>query len=1060
MPPRKATSPSVVMRPKPPPTPGLPSLAVTSVHVEVDVHLKDKIPDVRATTAPAKSSALPRQPSKPNTRLMHQPSSKKILNARPLTRTETRLAIQAFQNLFAITPTCPDSRPVTPAHDSEDKLDHVQALVAPLPTRGALAPKAWSIKDVQNNYGWGGKQRFMAQVRKANISNEPIGLDSPKVTTKVDVDTDHITDDNMRCAESYIHTCLQQHLVPEPFIIPKREACAIDLSYYGAGNRPIEALSSCLSAIPKLQSLVVRENRLSDAAVAHIIQSSDFSRLVTLNLSTNQVKRQTINALAAFLDANRVLQTLILSDCMLQADFVRDLGPVVARNRSLTSLDLSKNKLDDACAEALGAMCFDNTNIVALDLSWNSLRVKAAAGLARAIGANQTLQTLRLAWNGFGSGAALLALALRQNHTLQTLDLMGNSIGPAGALALVHSWAESTTLEILCIAQNPIGAEGLRGIFRAHSDPLTMTLGRTIQYDDCGFHLEPSSFELVHHGHVLVDLDNPATFWYGFEYLRVLNLHPAACSWRDVQHHAPPSTKTKLIFHRVVKTTGLATESVAHVLAVEGGDGPWRLPLHGTLSFEFQFKPQVPHVTEITPDAVGVFWQAYSELEFDSDRVKLMKLFLHDHYITAAQAQYLLGTMTAAEAHAEIAPLLMQRVADTATLFVPKPAAPVRHQAILKERAGKLLFFDPRLPNGRYTLDLSVPVEHRIASTLLRLSADDRLENKKTANLNTSQTGNWECFRNETLDGMPSTIARTAGLPDAGELVFDFVVTTRLPRGTDAIDSEVLHQLCRDVAYTPPVVDVVEKLPRHGKSHGDGTRKRKSKLSTAVAKTVASLRSNNDDHHLEQRKLAVRQLFAEASFGITAGQLIELANNFRDTPFGSVEIVAMLLNRVIDLDDLLTTLARDWPPTDVKEAIHRIGWLNIWNPLYAEMEYRLDLSVWEDYQVTCMLAQLGDIEPGENWVDERFNDLFGWELPLSWVQGRIPHAGDLYLRYTTGEHNKNRVMAAREDLKKRVLCGKPRKILPRDADTGRHTVFTPTVMPVPRRRQSILRSVF
>ncbi|KDO16279.1 hypothetical protein SPRG_18186 [Saprolegnia parasitica CBS 223.65] len=583
-----------------------------------------------------------------------------------------------------------------------------------------------------------------------------------------------------------------------------------------------------------------------------------------------------------------------------------------------------------------------------------------------------------------------------------------------------------------------------------------MTQGRTVQFDDCGLHTEPARFTPVHHGHMTIDLDNVDSFWHGFEYLWLLNLYPSAASWRDVQHQLPPYTtttsSTKLIFGRIERATcgshGAET-TIQQLLALDGTETPWRLPLHGRLRFEFTYKPQVPYMTEIAPDAVTVFWQAFSALEFDSDRAKYIQHFLHDHYITASQAQYLLGAMTTAEAHALVAPLLLQRVVDTAELF--HRARHIRHQAVLKERAGKLLFFDPRLPNGRYALDLAMSVDKRLASTLLRLSADDRLENKKTVGLNTSQHGNWECFRNQTLDGAPYSVSRAQGLPSVGTFAFDFVVTTRIPRGSAAIPDDMLGQLCLTVTTRASAPAAPEKTPTHVKVYGK----------KAVEPPKQVVHPPHPDTGLEHRKLAVRQTFSEATFGISSTQLVRLANCFHDVAFGPVEIVAMLLNRVLDLDDLLVTLATDWTRESVMEAIHRIGWLNLWNPMFAEMEYHLNLSVWEEYQVTLMLAQLGDIEPGENWVDERFNDQYGWELPLSWVQGRIPHTGDLFLRYTTGATFKNRVNAAREDMKKRVLCGKPRKVLAsKDNDGSRYAVFAPTVAPATPRRQSIMRAAF
>jgi len=40
------------------------------------------------------------------------------------------------------------------------------------------------------------------------------------------------------------------------------------------------------------------------------------------------------------------------------------------------------------------------------------------------------------------------------------------------------------------------------------------------------------------------------------------------------------------------------------------------------------------------------------------------------------------------------------------------------------------------------------------------------------------------------------------------------------------------------------------------------------------------------------------------------------------------------------------------------------------------------------------------VEPGENWEDETYNNIQGWELPATWGTS-VPSEGHLFLRYTT-----------------------------------------------------------
>ena len=56
-------------------------------------------------------------------------------------------------------------------------------------------------------------------------------------------------------------------------------------------------------------------------------------------------------------------------------------------------------------------------------------------------------------------------------------------------------------------------------------------------------------------------------------------------------------------------------------------------------------------------DAVTVFWSAFAELDFDSDRAKFIKLFLSDHFVNASQARHLLAAISKIDQHKDLVTL-------------------------------------------------------------------------------------------------------------------------------------------------------------------------------------------------------------------------------------------------------------------------------------------------------------------------------------------------------------------------------------------------------------------
>ena len=128
------------------------------------------------------------------------------------------------------------------------------------------------------------------------------------------------------------------------------------------------------------------------------------------------------------------------------------------------------------------------------------------------------------------------------------------------------------------------------------------------------------------------------------------------------------------------------------------------------------------------------------------------------------------------------------------------------------------------------------------------------------------------------------------------------------------------------------------------------------------------------------------------------------------------------------------------------ELMHRLGWLNTFDPVSPERRHYLDLTNREERVIVMMLVRLAMVEPGENWLHEHyFNPMFkpGWELPLSWAT-KVPEEGNLVLTYAAAEKGGCAVWSERIKLRKFTCIPKAAPLPPEaDIEHGLHTLGHP-----------------
>ncbi|POM61165.1 hypothetical protein PHPALM_29859 [Phytophthora palmivora] len=146
------------------------------------------------------------------------------------------------------------------------------------------------------------------------------------------------------------------------------------------------------------------------------------------------------------------------------------------------------------------------------------------------------------------------------------------------------------------------------------------------------------------------------------------------------------------------------------------------------------------------------------------------------------------------------------------------------------------------------------------------------------------------------------------------------------------------------------------------------------------------------------------------------------------------ETARILFSRLIDIDNFYRIY--DVMSKPEQNALSRmLGWLNIMNPMVPERVYALNLSVYDEREMTKVLVELAIGEPGENWLNQSFTlvqgepGIPGWKLPSRWEkednkEGGVNRAGFLGLEYYSGQDQGCApVLSLRKSLMKRVLCG-------------------------------------
>eukprot|EP00658_Telonema_sp_P-2_P017761 TRINITY_DN16930_c0_g1_i1.p1 TRINITY_DN16930_c0_g1~~TRINITY_DN16930_c0_g1_i1.p1 ORF type:complete len:441 (-),score=102.44 TRINITY_DN16930_c0_g1_i1:28-1350(-) len=269
----------------------------------------------------------------------------------------------------------------------------------------------------------------------------------------------------------------------------------------------------------------------------------------------------------------------------------------------------------------------------------------------------------------------------------------------------------------------------------------------------------------------------------------------------------------------------------------------------------------------------------------------------------------------------------------------------------LKDLLGPWYDFNRKNCTGHYSLDLENEFSHALIRKLQQVSSENRMRRVDQGQLDISQKGNHEGWRNETLDGEAITILSTDdwAVPGAGVLEFDFVSFAR-----------------------PPAEAVPTRAPEFDTYY----------------KQVTSIKMGNNfgDANAGAPEMLAMLRWTATEYFFSSKQICTIMNLVAQEHPARCDVLVVLWSRLVDEENAWAVL-ENLIPEQRAEVYKRIGYLSLFNPLRPDGWYKLDLSVREENVVATILVALAIKEPGQN---VRGDQTFNGEIfvpPKAWLAG-------------------------------------------------------------------------
>lgn len=309
--------------------------------------------------------------------------------------------------------------------------------------------------------------------------------------------------------------------------------------------------------------------------------------------------------------------------------------------------------------------------------------------------------------------------------------------------------------------------------------------------------------------------------------------------------------------------------------------------------------------------------------------------------------------------------------------------------------------FNTRNVTGHYKLDLAKPWDNVVACKLAELSASEKKRQISLDTKDLSQNGNRECWRNETLNGVPFQYdPMEFMIPLEGVLELDFISYVRPPSKATPVSeihfNDLLNALEKEFQTCQS-----NYILHQSKSKGASNSKNRPVQETETWSAKMAL--------IWLRKISL-------TFYVEVPQMKRLFTVF-DTSEDQREAFVILWPRLVDEENSHEMLDH-FSDSDNQILRYRLGHLSLFNPISPDGKYDLDLAIHEQAAVAKLLLLLSVREPGRNLENESYNGK-PIEIPKEWLTDP-PTAGILKLRYIT-DNPATAMMDLRRSLAEQVL---------------------------------------
>ena len=520
-----------------------------------------------------------------------------------------------------------------------------------------------------------------------------------------------------------------------------------------------------------------------------------------LDLSHNMLHVFGGNSIATVLEDDPVhLKHLLLRGCALGDLGAAAILKVVGEKApNLCLIDLRKNGLgndefgDRGASGALRLLLEDGCcELRTLKLGYNNLRHQHIKHVAPALRDETRLIYLDLSWNSLGNkGAMLLSDALRYNQTLRFVDLTHNEIKEKGAFVVADVLKENRRLDKVVLDGNPIGERGARAVLRTMRRLIVYGWRREISIAHCNIDYHDRHEDIFEpqeaggrHRCNLADPYDRAKAWGLVE----LAWDEDGENWIGETYNGAPYD--------------LDEPPAGEIWTRE----KFQLPLDGELALTYFSTMRMARYSDVIErDMLQQLLMLMTHKSVTDGGVKILKLAAHEFFFTANMVGNLITLMKDSINRIEVACALLPRVVDTVNIVTQAFDVLTNGElAVMEKNMGILFHFNPVNPTGHYHLQLANRWDRIVAFRLAQISEEQGTLRKQQQLLDTSQKGDWDNFRNETLNSQPHDFeveVLSAGGMEAGILEFDFVSTDANFRQAllPPMPDEVFEQFMREI---------------------------------------------------------------------------------------------------------------------------------------------------------------------------------------------------------------------------------------------------------------------